>query len=207
MNWCAVSGVRWSNKQAILVLSVIKMSHTDRPNPETIKLINGKHAATPEQVFSLLEEQGIEHHTISHKPLYTVEDAKGVDYKDSGVHTKNLFLRNKKGLMFLVVVEPNHKVDLRALKDQLQLPGGQIAFASADRLGKYLGVVPGSVSPMAVINDHDGKVQVYFQNTLLDHEWIYLHPCRNIYSTRMRVVDLVNLLDVWGHPVTSLDFG
>ena len=182
------------------------MSHTDRPDPDAITLINGKLAATPQQVLSMLDEQGIEHQTVTHKPLYTVEDAKNVDYKDPGAHTKNLFLRNKKGLMFLLVVEPDHKVDLRALKEQLQIPGGQIAFASTDRLGKYLGVVPGSVSPMAVVNDHSAKVQVYFQNTLLEHEWIYLHPCRNTHSTRLRVVDLLKLLDVWGHPVTSLDF-
>ena len=75
------------------------MSHTDRPDPENIRLVNGNHAATPEQVFSLLEEQGIEHQTISHRPLYTVEDAKSVDYMEPGAHTKNLFLRNKKGLM------------------------------------------------------------------------------------------------------------
>lgn len=182
------------------------MSHTDRPDPETITLVNGKLAATPEQLLAILDEQGIEHQTVTHKPLYTVEDAKLVDYNELGAHTKNLFLRNKKGLMFLVVVEPDHKVDLRRLKDLLQLPGGQIAFASTERLGKYLGVVPGSVSPMALVNDHSGKVQVYFQNTLLKHEWIYLHPCRNTHSTRLRVADLLKLLNSWDHPVTSLDF-
>jgi len=181
------------------------MAHTDRPDPETITLVNGKPAATPEEVLSQLDQHGIEHHTVTHKPLYTVEDAKSINYTEPGAHTKNLFLRNKKGLMFLVVVEPEHKVDLRALKDLLQLPGGQIAFASTERLGKYLGVVPGSVSPMALVNDHPGKVQVYIQNTLLEHEWIYLHPCRNTHSTRIRVADLLKLLDIWDHPVTPLN--
>ena len=181
------------------------MSHTDRPDPENITLLDGRLAATPEHVLSELDAHGIEHQTTTHKPLYTVEDAKGIVYSEPGAHTKNLFLRNKKGLMFLLVVEPDHKVDLRALKDQLQLPGGQIAFASSERLGKYLGVVPGSVSPLAVSNDHSSKVQVFVQNTLLTHEWIYLHPCRNTHSTRLRVVDLLRLLDIWSHPVTSLE--
>lgn len=181
------------------------MAHTDRPDPETITLVCGKLAATPDAVLSQLDQHGIEHQTVTHKPLYTVEDAKSIDYTEPGAHTKNLFLRNKKGLMFLVVVEPEHKVDLRALKDLLQLPGGQIAFASTERLGKYLGVVPGSVSPLALVNDHSGKVQVYIQNTLLEHEWIYLHPCRNTHSTRIRVADLLKLLDIWSHPVTPLN--
>lgn len=182
------------------------MSHSDRPDPETVTLITGELAATPEQVFAVLEEHGIDHQTTTHKPLYTVEDAKSIDYEEPGAHTKNLFLRNKKGRMFLVVVEPDHKVDLRGLKGLLQLPGGQIAFASTERLAQYLGVVPGSVSPLAIINDHAAKVQVYFQNTLLEHEWIYLHPCRNTHSTRLRTADLLRVLDAWEHPVTSLDF-
>lgn len=183
------------------------MNHADRPDPETVILANGKLAATPEQVLCALADQGIEHQTQVHEPLYTVEDARRIDYREPGAHTKNLFLRNKKGLMFLLVVEPAHTVDLRALRDILQRPGGQIAFASTDRLAKYLGVVPGSVSPLALINDHDLKVQVFMQNTLLQQEWIYLHPCRNTHSTRLRTADLLRVLDLWKHPVSPLNFG
>jgi Ala-tRNA(Pro) deacylase len=182
------------------------MSHSDRPDPESVLLENGTLAATAEQVLTALRDFGVEHQTSIHKPLYTVEQAKLVEYAESGAHTKNLFLRNKKGLMFLLVVEPDHKVDLRGLRDKLQLPGGQIAFASTERLAKYLGVVPGSVSPLALINDHGLRVKVYFEKTLLEHEWIYLHPCRNTHSTRLRTADLLRLLEAWGHLVTPLDF-
>lgn len=180
------------------------MIHTDRPDPEAVVLENGELAATAEQVLAALSEFGIEHQTSIHEPLYTVEQAKRVDYTEPGAHTKNLFLRNKKGRMFLVVVEPDHKVDLRTLRAILQFPGGQIAFASTERLGKYLGVVPGSVSPLAVINDHGQQVQVFFEQSLLRHEWIYLHPCRNTHSTRLRTADLLRVLDAWGHTATSL---
>lgn len=108
--------------------------------------------------------------------------------------------------MFLLVVEQDHTVNLRRLRDKLNLPGGQLAFASTQRLEKYLGVVPGSVSPLAIINDHSGAVRVLIQHTLLEHEWIYLHPCRNTHSTRLRTADLLKLLDIWAHPVTALDF-
>ena len=182
------------------------MSHADRPNPESIVLNNGDPAATVDQLLAALDEHRIEHTTITHEPLYTVEQSQQVVFDLPGVHTKNLFLRNKKGRMFLLLVEQDHRVDLRALKDRLNFPGGQFAFASTERLGKYLGVVPGSVSPLAVFNDHEKKVEVFIQNTLLAHQWIYLHPCRNTHSTRMRTSDLLRVLEAWQHPVTQLDF-
>lgn len=182
------------------------MSHSDRPNPDTIILNDGSSAATVEQVLAAIDKFGIEHQTITHEPLYTVEQAKQVPFDLPGAHTKNLFLRNKKGRMFLLVVEQNHRVDLKGLRDKLQLPGGQLAFASTERLGKFLGVVPGSVSPLALFNDHELKVQVYMQDTLLRHEWIYLHPCRNTHSTRLRSDNLLRILEAWQHPVTQLSF-
>jgi Ala-tRNA(Pro) deacylase len=182
------------------------MSNADRPNPETILLENGKLAATTDDVLALLNTLGIDHQTVVHEPLYTVEEAKTVSYDDPGAHTKNLFLRNKKGKMFLLVVEQDHIVDLRGLRDRLKMTGGQFAFASTERLAKFLGVVPGSVSPLALINDYSGAVQVFFQHSILAHEWIYLHPCRNTHSTRIRTVDLLKLLDYWNHPVTRIDF-
>ncbi|MFT4728171.1 MAG: Ala-tRNA(Pro) deacylase [Granulosicoccus sp.] len=182
------------------------MSHSDRPDPESILLENGELAATADDVLTLFKTLGIEHQTVIHKPLYTVEEAKTVSYNEPGAHTKNLFLRNKKGKMFLLVVEQNHIVDLRGLRDRLKMTGGQFAFASTDRLGRFLGVVPGSVSPLALINDHSGAVQVFIQHSILTHEWIYLHPCRNTHSTRIRTIDLLKLLDHWHHPVTQIDF-
>lgn len=182
------------------------MSHADRPNPETVVLNNGKPAATVEQVLQKLDELGIEYQTLTHPPLYTVAEAKQVEFELPGAHTKNLFLRNKKGRMFLLTVEPEHTVDLRALRDKLQRPGGQFAFASTERLGKFLGVVPGAVSPLALLNDHENQVEVFVQNTLFEQEWIYLHPCRNTHSTRLRTADLARALDAWQHPVTQLSF-
>lgn len=182
------------------------MSHADRPDPETLLLDNGQLAATASQVLAALEALGIEHQTVSHEPLYTVEQAQSVEYKDPGAHTKNLFLRNKKGRMFIAVIEHDRTVDLRGLRDTLQLPGGQFAFASTERMSKFLGVVPGSVSPLAAINDHGGKVQIIIDKHLLQQEWIYLHPCRNTHSTRMRTADLLKALKAWDHLPTVVDF-
>ncbi len=181
------------------------MSHSDRPDPETIYLDNGELAATPDDVFSAFKSLGIEHETMVHEPLYTVEEAKTVKYGLTGAHTKNLFLRNKKGRMFLLVIGQDRRVNLKGLKDKLNLTGGQLAFASTERLGKYLGVVPGSVSPLAVINDHSGAVTVYLEKSLLRHDSIYLHPCRNTHSTRIAMSDLLKVLEEWNHPATVIE--
>ena len=182
------------------------MAHSDRPNPDTIILDNGDLAATTDQVIAAIESLEIEQETISHVPLYTVEQSKQVVFEKPGAKTKNLFLRNKKGRMFLLVIEQDQMVDLKGLRDKLQLTGGHMAFASTDRLRKILGVVPGSVSPLALINDHSNKVQVYIEKALIKQEWIYMHPCRNTHTTRMRCDDLLKLLNTWDHPAILLDF-
>jgi Ala-tRNA(Pro) deacylase len=175
------------------------MSHSDRPDPENVYLYSGQLAATPDEVFLALDALDIDHNTIEHPPLYTVEEARAMKYGLEGAHTKNLFLRNKKGRMFLLVLPSDLRVDLKALRDQLKLTGGQLAFASTERLGKYLGVVPGSVSPLAAINDHSGKVTIYIEQSLLDHSLIYLHPCRNTHSTCLKTTDLLRVLEAWDH--------
>lgn len=182
------------------------MSHADRPDPESIVLDNGQLAATVEQVLHALSELGVEHHTVTHEALYTVEQAGRINYDVPGAHTKNLFLRNKKGRMFLLVIESQRTVDLKALRHKLQLPGGQLAFASTERMSKFLGVVPGSVTPLAAINDHGNKVQIIIDKALLQQQWIYLHPCRNTHSTRIATAELLKVLQAWDHSPTMIDF-
>jgi len=144
------------------------MSHSDRPDPESILLHDGQPAATPEDVFAVFDSLGIEQKPQVPDPLYTVEQAKTVVYSEPGAHTKNLFLRNKKGL--------------------------------------YLGVVPGSVSPLALINDHGNAVQLLIQESILQNDWIYMHPCRNTHSTRIKVTDLIKVVEHWEHTATSVSF-
>jgi len=182
------------------------MAHSDRPNPETIILENGEPAATAEHVIDVIESSGMHHETQVHEALYTVEQAKQVVYDKTGAHTKNLFLRNKKGRMILLVVEQDTMIDLKSLRDKLEITGGHLSFASTERLTKFLGVVPGSVSPLALINDHSNSVQVFFEKSIFNEEMIYLHPCRNTHTTLMRCDDLVTLIESWDHDVTIVDF-
>jgi len=108
--------------------------------------------------------------------------------------------------MFLVVLEQDRVLDLKALRDLLAAPGGQLAFASTDRMLRYLGVVPGSVTPLAAVNDTGGAVRIVIDSALMEEEWIWLHPCRNTHSTRIRTQDLLRVLDAWHHPAEVLCF-
>src|SRR5215471_12383782 len=106
---------------------------------------------SPQQLFARLAELGLAHNTVEHAPVFTVEEAKAHRGELPGIHVKNLFLRNKKEQMWLVVALEDRAVDLKRLGEQLG--AGRLSFGSPERLRNYLGVEPGSVTPFAVIND------------------------------------------------------
>src|SRR5262245_66414796 len=106
---------------------------------------------SPQQLFARLDEFGLKHRTVEHAPVFTVEQAKAHRGELPGHHVKNLFLRNKKEEMWLVVALEDRAVDLKRLGEVLG--AGRLSFGSPERLRTYLGVEPGSVTPFAVIND------------------------------------------------------
>lgn len=174
-------------------------------SPLDDKLADGMPPATPEDLFRRLDELGIEHDTRTHQPVFTVEEAKEVRHGVPGGHTKNLFLRNKKGAMWLVVCEEDRLIDLKALAGHLQ--AGRFSFSSADRLMRYLGVVPGAVSPFAVINDRQGQVKVVVDLAVLRCERVNFHPLDNSMSTAIAGDDLVKFLRAENHAPEVTDLG
>ncbi len=110
---------------------------------------------SPQQLFDRLAELGIAHDTVEHAAVFTVEQAKQHRGVLPGHHIKNLFLRNKKEEMWLVVALEDRSLDLKRLGETLG--AGRLSFGSAERLRTYLGVEPGSVTPFSVINDHGAK--------------------------------------------------
>src|SRR3546814_13413735 len=99
--------------------------------------------------------------------VFTVEEAKALRGTLPGGHVKNLFLRNKKGdAMWLVVALEDRAIDLKALGEKIG--AGRVSFCSADRLMAHLGVIPGAVTPLALINDRDAVVRVVSEKGLLD---------------------------------------
>ena len=106
---------------------------------------------SPQQLFARLAELGIAQRTVEHPAVFTVEEAKALRGDLPGHHVKNLFLRNKKEEMWLVVALEDRAIDLKRLGEVLG--AGRLSFGSAERLKRHLGVEPGSVTPLALIND------------------------------------------------------
>src|SRR3954463_16216517 len=104
--------------------------------------------ATPDELFAFLDRLGIAHTTVTHPPLFTVEQSQALRGTIPGGHTKNLFLKDKKDTVFLVVAPEDAKVDLKTLHHRLG--AGRFSFGSAELMRELLGVEPGAVTAFGV---------------------------------------------------------
>ena len=159
---------------------------------------------SPQQLFECLAELGIAHRTVEHAPVFTVEEAKAHRGELPGHHIKNLFLRNKKEEMWLVVALEDRAIDLKRLGERLG--AGRLSFGSPERLRKYLGVEPGSVTPFAVVNDTGHAVRLVLDKALQDGGPINAHPLTNTMTTAMTAADLLRFFAATGHSPHWLDF-
>ncbi len=172
-------------------------------------LEDGSAPATPQDLFARLDALGIRTETMAHEPVFTVAESKHLRGQLSGGHTKNLFLRNKKGRMWLVTCLEDRDIDLKALATALD--AGRLSFGSDDRLMRFLGVVPGAVTPFAAINDTGAAVQVALDRAMVrDHNTLNFHPLDNAMTTAIAPDDLVRFLEATGHTpmyLTASAFG
>ena len=157
----------------------------------------------PETVMDCLCQLGIDYKTHHHPPLRTVEDSKAYRGDMPGLHIKNLYLRDRKKRNFLVVAQEDQIVDLKAV--QAMIGCDRLSFGSAERLMEMLGVRPGAVSPLALINDPTHRVSVLLDNLLQDSARIYAHPLVNDITLGMTGAGLVRFLDHTGHVPQWLD--
>lgn len=152
---------------------------------------------TSAELLSYLDRLGIEQTTIHHPPVYTVAEAKRLRGSLPGANCKSLFLKNKKGRMWLVVVGEDRRVDLAKLADALG--SNRLSFASPERLERHLGVIPGAVSPLAAVNDRAGLVTVALAAEVLEHDVLNFHPLVNDQTTAMSAADFLRFLHDTGH--------
>src|SRR5205814_7763660 len=133
---------------------------------------------SPQQLFARLDALGLAHRTVEHAPVFTVDQAKQHRGALPGHHIKNLFLRNKKEAMWLVVALEDRAIDLKRLGEALG--AGRLSFGSPERLRRHLGVEPGSVTPLALINDQAQAVQLVLDRGLADGDGpVNVHPLVN----------------------------
>ena len=158
---------------------------------------------SPSELLETLKGLGIETKTHDHVAVFTVEESKALRGTLPGGHSKNLFLKDKKGKMWLVVAEESRPIDLKGLQEKIG--SGRLSFGSADRLMTYLGVEPGSVTPFALINDEGRVVQPVLDAGLLKHQPLNFHPLVNTMTTAITSDDLLKFIRSLGYEPQILD--
>ncbi|SDY48381.1 prolyl-tRNA synthetase associated domain-containing protein [Tindallia californiensis] len=151
------------------------------------------------KVLDVLNELNIVYTYHEHPPANTVEDAKKYADGIEGLHCKNLFLRNYKGdRHFLMITENEKPLKIKATGKKLGY--GNLSFGSPERLKKYLGVVPGSVSPFGLVNDTNNETLVLLDKVTEVHELITFHPNDNRATLSIKYADLIKFLEWSGNP-------
>ena len=153
--------------------------------------------STPDDLFAYLDKLGIPHRTVTHPPLFTVEQSRELRGTIPGAHTKNLFLKDKRDSIFLVVVPEDAVIDLKSLHRRLD--AGRFSFGSANLMQELLGVTPGAVTAFGVINDTAQRVTVVLDAGLMQSATLNCHPLVNTMTTSIARQDLVTFLEATGH--------
>jgi Ala-tRNA(Pro) deacylase len=148
-------------------------------------------------LYGFFRAHGIAWTTHAHAPVFTVEEAQTLRGALPGTHTKNLFLEDRKGRLWLVVAREDLRIDLNALAKRLGSP--RFSFGSAARLLEVLGVVPGAVTPFALMNDEAGRVTAIFDEGLFANGPVNFHPLRNDRTTAIAAADLIRFAHATGH--------
>lgn len=154
--------------------------------------------ASPADLFAVLKRLGIRHNTVSHPRLFTVEQSRALRGQIPGAHTKNLFLKDRKGALFLLVALEDAEIELKSLH-RLLGASGRLSFGSAALLCEALGVIPGAVTPFAALNDTAGRVTVVLDATMLANATLNFHPLDNTMTTSIARDDLLKFLQATDH--------
>jgi len=155
-------------------------------------------------LYKILDELNIRYDYYEHPPVPTIEEAR-VYWKDiEATHCKNLFFRNHKGNRhYLVIIEHSRELLIRDLEQRLKQ--GKLSFASDERMKRYLGLSPGSVSPFGLIHDHDRHVHLFLDQNLRKSVRVSFHPCINTASLVVSFPDFEKFLNFTGNTFEYLE--
>jgi Ala-tRNA(Pro) deacylase len=188
----------WDSQKTFTVVGAVSKYHFHRMSTTM--------PAKPDDLFTFLDRLQVSYRSVTHPPLFTVEQSQSLRGQIPGSHTKNLFLKDKKGALYLVVALEDAAIDLKSL--QKLLGTGRLSFGSADLLRQTLGVEPGSVTPFAAVNDEEHRVTIILDAAMMEHETLNYHPLVNTMTTAIASGDLLKFLEATGHrpriaPVSS----
>lgn len=147
-------------------------------------------------IYKVLNELDIKYDLVEHIPIYTVEEGKKIDRNIEGIGCKNLFLKTHKNEFYLIVLEKNKEIKLNDLRKYLHV--SNLHFAESNYLEELLGVIPGSVTPLGIINDLNNKVIVVIDNDLVGKK-ILCHPLVNSKTINIEYDDLIRFIEYLNH--------
>ncbi|MFN3313965.1 MAG: prolyl-tRNA synthetase associated domain-containing protein [Hyphomonas sp.] len=160
--------------------------------------------ASPEDLFAYLDALGIAHSTRWHEPLFTVEQSAGLKAEMPGAHTKNLFLKDADGALVLIAAEAHNALRLNQLHKLIGTR--RLSFGPAELMTEVLGVVPGSVTAFALMNDTGGRVRFLVDSVLAAAETVNFHPLVNTGTTAISGSDFRRFVNATGHGFEAVDF-
>ena len=162
-------------------------------------------AAIEDPLVGQMNELGIGFEIHRHPPVMTVDEAKALRGDLPGVHIKNLFLRDRKKRCWLLTTLEDRTIDLKAMRPILQAKGS-LSFGSADLLRECLGIEPGAVTPLAVLNDKAGRVTLVLDRALCQGGPINCHPLHNAATMALSAEGLTTFCAHFGHTPAWVDF-
>lgn len=160
--------------------------------------------ASPSDLFAFLDQHAIAHQTIAHEALFTVAESRALKANLPGGHSKNLFMKDKDGTLVLISAWAESVLPLNRLHKLLGTR--RLSFADADMMFDCLGIVPGSVTAFALINDPQHRVRFVVDSTLLSFDQVNFHPLANTATTTISRDDLRRFVAATGHDLTVVDF-
>lgn len=157
----------------------------------------------PEKLLEGLDGLGISYQVYSHAPIFTVAEGEDLKKQIPGLHCRNLFVKDKKDAMFLVVLGNETAVDLKKLPETLAC--GRLSFGSPERLWDNLGIKPGSVCPFCIINDREKRVALILDAAMMRAETVCYHPLDNARTIALSPADLLKFFGAIGRDYKILD--
>ena len=160
--------------------------------------------AAPQDLFDYLDAAGVAHTTLEHAPVFHVGEGAEIKARLAGGHTKNLFLKDTKGRLWLITALGETKIDLKALP--ARIGSAKLSFGSPALLDEVLGVEPGSVTPFALINDAERRVTLIVDAALVRADPLNFHPLTNTATTQVSKAGFLAFLDALGVEPIVVDF-
>ncbi len=144
-----------------------------------------------------LRTLGIAHQVYEHQAVFTVEESRAIKTDIACLHTKSLFLKDAKGAFFLLTVPAEARVNLKGVPEQIG--SKRLSFGTAEDMERLIGITPGSVTPLAMINAEPGSIHLVLDAPLSVQEPVGVHPLRNTATVTLAGSDILKLAEHWGH--------